>query len=662
MPYGLTPAELFARRFASYAAPLTHTLIPLVGSAPTFSRTSSTSNGTVRDVYGAVQICSASEARFQGARRVRNLVADSEALSSGWTTGATSTKSSVTASVNPLTPKRRNMVSYVRTLGDGTNHLTRNSTAYRVTPHVVSLCVDGDRTAQIRVRIERSSDSAQVQQYDVTPAAGVHRYAFPFTPLDATNHRIIFTTNSTSQTTIVVGTIQVEETWLGSAICGDYVSVGVESSPYFGANVDGVQYFNTHNPWRYVSGTSGRVVADYDPSYIPEHLLKGIMVEPLASNKFLQNNTLSNAAWTKTGCTLGAAADSSYGPSTLTKVVEDTSTGNHGVSNVWAAATSTPTDANTSTCASFTVKAAERTWCCIKIDMGGTIGSAYFNLTDGTVGTVTGTNAAAFIAADGDAWRVSLAVDAGASYASYAGTAFAALYTATGDGVVSFTGSASSGLYVGAAQWEMNECPTSYVGDQTNSATFRNADVLSVSTTNVLAGATAWTVTLDCTANHRTDHASKASWLYAWYAYTDGTNRFGLSMRPGAKGGQPAANVDDWAGDYYPNSASWDGQDISLALTAGQTVRTVMSVGPTAVESTSGVGLLVNGHAAAVASAATKTTTFTLSSIPSAIYIGNERSGTSPRHSMAYKNFCVIPRQMTDAQMSAIDLTYTPEG
>ena len=71
---------------APFRLPLTHTAVPAsaaTGTTATFTRATT---GSVQDHEGVLRTAIAGEARFTGARRVRNLLGNTEALTgSGWT-------------------------------------------------------------------------------------------------------------------------------------------------------------------------------------------------------------------------------------------------------------------------------------------------------------------------------------------------------------------------------------------------------------------------------------------------------------------------------------------------------------------------------------------------------------------------------------------------
>ena len=76
-------------------------------------------------------------------------------------------------------------------------------------------------------------------------------------------------------------------TGYASTYVPEYVSVGVVSTPFFGAGIDGAKYFTT----------------DQYGAPLPAASLLGFRRENVATNNLLWNRDLSNAAWTKTNVT-----------------------------------------------------------------------------------------------------------------------------------------------------------------------------------------------------------------------------------------------------------------------------------------------------------------------------------------------------------------------
>lgn len=105
----------------------------------------------------------------------------------------------------------------------------------------------------------------------------------------------------------------VEVTSYDASYVPEYVSVGVEASPYFGAGIDGAKYFGT----------------DQNGLALGRDKLLGFRREAAATNNLLHSRDLSNAAW-----------------STKTNITADkTATGLDGIANTATTLTATAADA-----------------------------------------------------------------------------------------------------------------------------------------------------------------------------------------------------------------------------------------------------------------------------------------------------------------------------
>lgn len=126
------------------------------------------------------------------------------------------------------------------------------------------------------------------------------------------------------------------------------------------------------------------------------------------------------------------------------------------------------------------VKAANRDWVQIGCNALNT-GNCYFDLTNGVVGTVSGTNAVGGMEYWGNGWyRCWVSSDA-----SSTSNSLPALICASDDATNVFDGANQDSTYIFGMQYELGTYPTSYV-PTTTAAVTRNADVLTyVGTNNV---------------------------------------------------------------------------------------------------------------------------------------------------------------------------------
>jgi hypothetical protein len=201
----------------------------------------------------------------------------------------------------------------------------------------------------------------------------------------------------------------------------------------------------------------------------------GLLIEEQRANLLQRSDDFANAYWTKTNSSIESnTVVAPDGTLTGDRLVEDTTaSSNHFV----VSTTITPTSGVTYT---FTVyaKAAQRTWMAMQGDNAGLNGRAFFNLANGTIGTVaSGTTAS--ITSVGNGWyRCSFTRTAQAAFA----TGFV-VQPASADNTNSYTGDGYSGIYIWGAQLEAGAFPTSYIPTVASQVT-RNADAASMTGTN----------------------------------------------------------------------------------------------------------------------------------------------------------------------------------
>jgi hypothetical protein len=180
-----------------------------------------------------------------------------------------------------------------------------------------------------------------------------------------------------------------------------------------------------------------------------------IQTTPASVNLLLWTQQFDNAAWTKTRTTVTANTTvAPDGTSTADKLVEDTT-----ASSTHFTAQSANYTAGTTYTLSVSVKAAGRNWFDIQLPAAlmGTIRNAFFDVSNGTVGTVTSGVTAAIVSLGNGWYRCSVTFTATAS----AGTGSAFLL-ANADNSISYTGDGTSGLFIWGAQLEAASAATTY--------------------------------------------------------------------------------------------------------------------------------------------------------------------------------------------------------
>lgn len=215
---------------------------------------------------------------------------------------------------------------------------------------------------------------------------------------------------------------------------------------------------------------------DYDPSTLQP---KGILVEPASGNTVRYSEDLSQAAWTKTGCTasLDASAINPYGTTGMYKITEDGATSEHGVNIASNSGGTSPS------WASVFVKNSSGSRNVIVSMWNSTSGhfySATFNPVTGAFVSGSGHTDYKAIQYPNGIWRFMVKGAAPSVKADFVYVRMASGTTA------SYAGDSTSSIYVWGAMRD-GESPTSYIPNNTGVSTVtREADVISNSASNTL--------------------------------------------------------------------------------------------------------------------------------------------------------------------------------
>lgn len=218
---------------------------------------------------------------------------------------------------------------------------------------------------------------------------------------------------------------------------------------------------------RYAENSAGQLVAF--ASGAPRITDKGLLIEEGRQNLLVWSQRFDDASWaSKVGINVTpAAAAAPDGTTTAQAIAEDTTNGTHRVLQSGLALSSGQTYT-----AAYYVKAAGRTWVALNLAAGFGNERAYFNLSSGTVGSVSGGTASIYPLANGW-WRVSLSSTATAT----SGAIW--LELASANGTISYTGAGTVGAYFWQADVQPGAFVTSPIVTTTASAT-RAADNASV--------------------------------------------------------------------------------------------------------------------------------------------------------------------------------------
>jgi len=219
------------------------------------------------------------------------------------------------------------------------------------------------------------------------------------------------------------------------------------------------------------SAAAGEARFDHDPVTGES---KGLLIEEQRTNLVTYSEDFSDSDWTKNDSSIQSnVIISPDGTLTSDKIVENTSTTWHGISQPSASLTS-----GTTYTATFFVKKAERSIVQILFSASTHGSSAYanFDISNGVLGTVSGGTAS--ITNIGNNWyRISYSSTATST--TTGGALCAIVLSTTSARVQSYTGDGTSGVYIWGAQLEAGAFPTSYIPTSGSTAT-RAADVASI--------------------------------------------------------------------------------------------------------------------------------------------------------------------------------------
>ena len=626
-----------------YTSPLTTALDSAFGTL-TFSRASA--NASVIDHAGLMQFALSGEARFYGARRVCNLIADTESLTTGWTLGANTTK----AAARQRSPNHGRLSAWTVTRASGSGvMLTLDSASYRPGTHTFSAWLWGDGSQTYTLTINATTQT-------VTPSAGGWvRCSVSASIASTTAVTCSITNASAGAASFTICDPQMEYTHgQATPAPGEYVPRGVAGFPsaLLTAGVDGVRYFDTVNPWSVSSGVATKVS---NPAAINPETLKGLLLEPGTVNQFYSSGDLSTAQWAKTGSTTVNATPLSstvLGATGLWKVEEASATQGHRTTQSWRG--TNPTFGQIVSASAF-AKAAERNLVYLAIRQmdNSTFRYAFFNLSTGVVASVT-TGCSASIHKVGDVYRISLSASCGSSGST---APLVQVGVTTAAGTDTYAGTAGYGAYFGALQFEDADVASSYVGDTGSAATLTRA-VDSFEFTNSRMSGIGITLGVDYTPFFKTDTPLKDNWWYVLYTYTSSADRAGFGLRPGALGGFYDGGEKQWFFDLFPNltpsATSWDGVEVLTAgvMSPAETLRVQWSLATTAVTGASNQSGAVGGVAATLTGDTPRPTVNTIPNSPRTWRLGRGE-GNQQRGPAAFKNLFWLPEAKTAAEMIA---------
>ena len=284
----------------SFDLPLTTTLIPKHGTGlPTFTRADSADYiASVIDFEGLIKYVRSGEARFQGARRVENFLVASEDLSNAaWKNIYSGTGTIPTATFGFLAPDNTNTAWRVQA-DRGVGNTGPDYSIIWQYPLLTGL-----RVGSVWIKSNTGSTQNVIigTSYNVNATTTWQRVSDP-----GVNNSSAFyigtqgTLNTSHAIDILIWHPQSELTnGQSNQNPSEYVSRGVLSSPYHGANVDGVKYFDTYNG---NTVSNNIVIASNSLTMIPVATLQGYLSEGQRQNLIPYSRVFSN--WNNNGITV----------------------------------------------------------------------------------------------------------------------------------------------------------------------------------------------------------------------------------------------------------------------------------------------------------------------------------------------------------------------
>jgi hypothetical protein len=301
---------------------------------------------------------------------------------------------------------------------------------------------------------------------------------------------------------------------------------------------------------------------DYEPS---TQLITGLLLEEARTNQIPWSEAFENASWTTTDATV--AINSFNAPDnnlSADKLVESVTTNQH---SIWL----NPTLAGFNNY-SFAVfaKAAERSWFILSTtDNAGVTSETYFDISAGTLGTVSANHKATIKLIKNGWYRISVLFNSNSGVS----TAAVAIALANGNGINNYLGTASAGAYIWGAQLENGDCLTSYI-PTIGTPLARSADLANLtdmSWFDALKGTFYLEVKVPQVSNTRAFISLRDGGIPDYYQM--GLNSTGLPYFKITNGGTEQANITSgtWSDGDYKKMASRFGNNLAEFSVAGVT-------------------------------------------------------------------------------------------
>jgi hypothetical protein len=452
----------------SFSAPLkTHLLLERGVGLPTYTRAST---ATVVDFEGLLKTAKSGEARFEGARRVENLVALSEDFTSvAWGKNGTASVSANTT----IAPNGTQTASTLSGATDNTyasNNLVRAVNCIASNTYRLSIYVKSAGATTVKISLRDNGTGAIVLSSAISLDGNWKRITLSAQVGGATPSYYL-TVGSANGDVYIWGAQAENVTGQANQAPSEYVSVGVLSAPYHGAGVDGVKYF----PYLNGNTVSGNIVTEAQGAPIPEVDLKGYLAEGSRTNLDLNSANVATG-YNTTGGNTNLIANQIIAPDgTLTagKLSETGTTATHYINSQ----SSIAYVSGTAYVKSVYAKAAENSkvgMFFVSSNFSSSGRMAWFNLATGTVGGAQSGVTASIVSVGNGWYRCSIAAIANASSSAVCGAIY---LTKIGDFADSYLGTAGDGVYIWGSQSEQASFASSYI-PTTTAAVTRSGDAL----------------------------------------------------------------------------------------------------------------------------------------------------------------------------------------
>ncbi len=247
---------------AIFRSNLTTSLVPYVGAGgPTWSRAT---KAWGFNELGYLEEIASGCAFFGGARLVRNLAPRSEVVNAGWTLGGVTASDANTLLESAggtthqcatpfITLGTYLLESWMKRGAGSTRHVrlevSSTDTArvnFNLDTGEVSSIVQSGSLSLISYGADADVDAGGYRRFyiRVNASASANNTFYPARLTEGLNGAISYSGDGTSS--ILISKVKISDvTNYDASYIPEYVSVGVEASPYFGAGIDGAKYFET---------------------------------------------------------------------------------------------------------------------------------------------------------------------------------------------------------------------------------------------------------------------------------------------------------------------------------------------------------------------------------------------------------------------------------